>query len=37
LRRRITSPKDKVQELSTNILGVQNLLNFKLFFAFNFD
>jgi len=30
-------PKDKVQELSTNLLGVQNLLNFKLFLAFNFD
>jgi hypothetical protein len=36
-RRRITSPKNKVQELSTNLLGVQDLLNFKLFLAFNFD
>jgi hypothetical protein len=36
-RRRITSPKDKVQELSTNLLGVQDLLNFKFFLAFNFD
>jgi hypothetical protein len=36
-KRRITSPKDKVQELSTNLLGVQDLLNLKLFLAFNFD
>jgi hypothetical protein len=36
-KRRITSPKDKVQELSTNLLEVQDFLNFKLFLAFNFD
>ncbi len=36
-KRRITSPKDKVQELSTNLFRVQDLLNFKLFLAFNFD
>jgi hypothetical protein len=30
-------PKDKVLELSTNLLGVQDLLNLKLFLAFNFD
>jgi hypothetical protein len=34
---RIALSKDKVQELSTNLLGVQDLLNFKLFLAFNFD
>jgi hypothetical protein len=36
-RRRVTSPKDKVQEFSTSPLGVQDLLNFKLFLTFNFD
>jgi hypothetical protein len=36
-RKRVTSPKDKVQELSTSPLRVQDLLNFKLFLTFNFD
>jgi hypothetical protein len=36
-RRRVTSPKDKVQELSMSPFGVQDLLNFKLFLTFNFD
>jgi hypothetical protein len=30
-------PKDKIQELFTNLLGVQDLLNFKLLLTFNFD
>jgi hypothetical protein len=36
-RRRVTSPKDKVQELSMSPLGVQDLLNFKLFLTLNFN
>jgi hypothetical protein len=36
-KRRVTSPKDKVQELSTSPLGVEDLLNFKLILTFDFD